>query len=217
MPAGADSAAAPIAKAVVASWVVLVPAAAVGAVGAPVRAGLASGAAPDMSATARVTAPVLPATLATVLACAPAWTELSLSLSAALMNPAADVLASPGMGWQWSARAAVIADPAAAVDPTVCADGASLVRMVAPAAERAADTNAVVAIWVVLVPADAVGAVGAPVRAGLASGAAPEMSPTARVTAPVLPATLLTPVLILATTDLTKAVVASLVELSVFD
>jgi hypothetical protein len=34
-------------------------------------------------------------------------------------------------------------------------------------------TKAVVAIWVVLVPPDAVGAVGVPVRAGEASGAAP--------------------------------------------
>jgi hypothetical protein len=51
-----------VTKAVVASWVVLVPAVAVGAVGVPVRAGEAKGAAPETSATAKVTAPVLPAT-----------------------------------------------------------------------------------------------------------------------------------------------------------
>jgi hypothetical protein len=53
----------------------------------------------------------------------------------------------------------------------------------------AAATKAVVAICVVLVPPVAVGAVGVPVRAGEAKGAAPEMSATARVTAPVRPAT----------------------------
>jgi hypothetical protein len=47
----------------------------------------------------------------------------------------------------------------------------------------------VFAIWVVFVSADAVVVVGVPVRPGLAKGAAPETSATAKTIAPVRPAT----------------------------
>jgi hypothetical protein len=62
-------------------------------------------------------------------------------------------------------------------------------------AGTAAVTNAVVASAVVLLPAVCVTAVvpvgreGVPVKVGEASGAAPDTSATARVTAPVRPAT----------------------------
>jgi hypothetical protein len=54
------------------------------------------------------------------------------------------------------------------------------------AAGTAAVTKAVVASWVVFVPAVAVGAVGVPVRAGEAKGAKPEIdAPAGMVTVPV--------------------------------
>ena len=45
-----------------------------------------------------------------------------------------------------------------------------------PTPERAAATKAVVAIWVLFVPPAAVGAVGVPVKPGLASGARGEVA-----------------------------------------
>ena len=61
----------------------------------------------------------------------------------------------------------------------------------------AACTKAVVAIWVVFVPKIAVGAVGVPVKAGLAKVAPPaaETSAKVSVTAPVRPLNEATPVL----------------------
>jgi hypothetical protein len=69
----------------------------------------------------------------------------------------------------------------------------------------AAITNAVVATWVVLVEGAAVGAVGTPVKAGLASTAPPaaEMSLAIRLTAPERPLNDVTPVLKAAISDST--------------
>lgn len=75
-------------------------------------------------------------------------------------------------------------------------------------------TKAVVASCVVEVPAVAVGAAGVPVKVGEARGAAPETSATAKVTAPVLPATEVTGAVVRYPWALTKAVVAMDVSLS---
>ena len=70
-------------------------------------------------------------------------------------------------------------------------------------------TNAVVANCVVLVPNDAVGAVGVPINAGLARTAPPAAvtSAVVRVTAPIRPLKVVTPSA--AKAAITKAVVAS--------
>src|SRR6516162_2593739 len=77
-------------------------------------------------------------------------------------------------------------------------------------AEIALATNAVVATWVLLVPAVGVGAVTVPVKAGLATGAppAPVTSAGCRVTAPVRPLKLATPEVAAVTAAVTNAVVA---------
>ena len=65
--------------------------------------------------------------------------------------------------------------PAKVMAPVVAVEGVKPVDPAenddTPAPDTAAVTNAVVAIWVVFVPGDAVGAAGTPVKVGLASGA----------------------------------------------
>jgi hypothetical protein len=117
-----------VTKAVVAICVVLVPPVAVGAVGVPVRAGEASGAKPAMDApVGMVTVPV----------------KVGLAKGAAP---------------ETSATARVTAPVRPATEVT-------------GAAGALARTKAVVAICVVFVPSVAVGAVGVPVKVGLAKGA----------------------------------------------
>ena len=77
-------------------------------------------------------------------------------------------------------------------------------------AEIAASTNAVVAIWVELLPACGVGASGVPTKIGEFNNAPPTpvMSEAWKLTLPVLPLKLETPVVDAATAASTKAVVA---------
>lgn len=103
--------------------------------------------------------------------------------------------------------------------PTLPAEASSLVLVPGnwPAVSffwNDVSVNAVVAICVVAVPGDAVGARGTPVNVGDANGAAPGMSESARVTAPVLVLTDATPATPATTAFVTKAVVASCVVLA---
>src|SRR5262245_27365859 len=184
-------------NAVVASCVVEVPAVAVGAVGVPVSAGLASMAPPtaDTSAEVSVTAPVRPFHDETPV--------VEAAIAAATKAVVANVVLLVPAVWVGAVGLPVKVGEAAGAPPAPVTSAVSNVTAPvlplkdatpAVAALTALVTKAVVAIEVSLSPGAGVGAVGLPVRAGLASNAppAPEISPEVSVTAPVRPLKLVT-------------------------
>ncbi len=89
-------------------------------------------------------------------------------------------------------RAAVRAVTATVRSVAAIVAAASLICRRAVTAATAAVTKLALASLLLVSPAERFGAVGEPEKAGEASGAAPDTSATARVTAPVRPATLCT-------------------------
>src|SRR5262245_19434882 len=205
-------------KAVVAMLVSLSPACGVGAVGEPVNCGEASSAPPaaEMSLAWKVTAPVRPLNEVT----GAGRTEIACVTKAVV---AMVVSLSPGgglgaCGLPVNTGEASSAPPTAVTSAEVRATAPVLVlNEVTPrsTAATAAWTKAVVASWVLLVPAVAVGPCGTPVKVGLASSAPPAAvtSAATMVTVPVRPFQLATPVVEATMAAWTKAVVASWPEL----
>src|SRR5580692_6383826 len=170
-------------NAVVASWVVLVPTAAVGAVGVPVKAGDCSVAPPaaDTSLAINVTAPVRPLNVVT-----PASTELIMLITKSVVAICVVLVLTAAVG--------AVGTPVKAGE-----------LIGAKPVPEFAMTNAVVANWVVEVPGAAVGAAGVPVKVGLARSAPPAAvrSAAPKTTMPVRPLKLTTPVVLSATAFIT--------------
>src|SRR5215831_6472607 len=193
-PAAATAA---LTNAVVANCVVEVPAVAVGAVGVPVKAGLANMAPPtaETSAEVSVTAPVRPFHDVTpAVEAATAAATNAVVASVVLLVPTVWVGA---VGLPVKVGEAVGAPPAPVMSAVSSVTApVRVLKLDTPAVEAAtaAVTNAVVATEVSLSPGAGVGAVGLPVKAGLASSAppAPVMSPEVSVIAPVRPLKLVT-------------------------
>jgi len=140
-------------KAVVASCVVFVAAAAVGAVGVPVKAGEFNGAPPP---------PPLASTKAVVAICVVFVATAAVGATGTPVN-VGDANAAFSASNSFNAAPTLVE----AMFPA----GTTVMLVAAPPVPPFANTNAVVASFVVLSPTVAVGAVGAPVNAGDASGA----------------------------------------------
>ena len=186
-------------NAVVARSVLLVPAMGVGAVGVPVKFGLASKAPPtaEMSEAWKVTAPVRALKLVTGAGTA-AMAVVTYAVVAIWVLLVAGA-AVGAVGVPLRAGEANKAPPTPVTSAAVSTTAPVLVLKddtPAAIAAIAAPTNAVVARRVELLPAVCVGAVGLPVKAGDAIGAPPALvtSASVKVTAPVLVLKLDTPV-----------------------